>query len=285
MSEHEIHPGLFHGENKTTIGGPFADLPPAPVAAIGAPGLGRLVTLVRFQPDTDQKHGPQHQAHGHVSPMKMGPAPQVLTASVMAQYGSGPIVGVARWGAGNGSQQILEFDVQLGTPTPFLGSSVGGSRSGGVLLSLPASAVQIDCRNDANFIPNVGSVAIGDPTVGTPQATASLAQGVRAGSTQLTRTLYAVYAPAGPGLAAAGSVNLQVPAFARSFRIFRTDAGSSVSVTMVNAAGHNVDGPYNVAANVPSPSFALTPNMLEVFLVNTGASALTVLGCIYELGV
>jgi len=277
MEQHEhILAGLLDGVNASDVGGPSRLLPAAPAAAVGSAGYGQLTTLFRFNPDV-QKHG---------KPSHLGRVPEILTASVNGYGGTGPLVGVARWGSGNGSQQVCEFDIQLGFPF-FLGSNPGGNAAtGGVLFTVVGTSLQVDARNDANLIPNVGigNAALGNAAIGPPLATGSMAKGPRAGGAALTRTIVGTYAPGGPGLAPTTSVNMQVPAFAKKATIFRSNAVEPVQVSFTDLQGTQLDGPYNLAANAPSPTFVLQPNMLFVSVANTGGAALQVVGVVFELG-
>ena len=277
MNLHKPLPGLLDHVNAGSVGGPLMPLPPANVAAVGNAGYGNARTLVNFSPDIK----------GEEKQLDLGRVPEVLTASVFASGGTGPLVGIAQWGSGNGQQQQMEFDIPQ-TFGQFLGSNPGGTNqtAGGVLFSVPGTSLRIDARNDANLIANAGNgnVAIGVAANGTPSATASIGLGNRAGGTQLTRTIYGTYAPGG-GLPATNIVNIQIPAFAKRFTIFRSSTVvGPIQVEMIDFNGSVVDGPYNLAAGATSPTFLLTPSVLEVAIANGGGAPLQVVGCIFELG-
>lgn len=286
MDAHGPHtqlPGLMDGVNATLVGGPSAQLPAAAVAAEGSRGQGQVISLVKFSSDTADKK----------DQLKLGRVPLVLTASIAGNGGTGPLVGIARWGSGNGTQQEMEFDIQQGFPlvtTP--GVALRGRAAGGTLFSVPATSLEIAARNDANFLPSgpLGATPVSAPlgTVadGVPSATASLAIGNRAGGKALTRTLYALYAPAGPGMipGAGGELLIAVPAFAKRFRVFRNSAANSISIVTVNNSFTDIDGPYNEAANTTPQTYELPGAASSIRIRNTGGTNILVLGAVFELG-
>jgi hypothetical protein len=273
---HEQLPGLLDGVNATLVGGPSVALAPA----AGAPSLnafGAIASLVKFNVDI---------AH-HTHHLKLGRVPLVLTASTFVQQGTGPVVGVCRFGSGNGSQQSFEFDVQQGFPLFTVPNITNSATAGGSLFSLPCTSIEINARNDANLLANAG----GDPLglvagAAVPLASASIGIGNRGSSKPLTRTVYGIYAPASVGgrLAPAGIVQVSVPAFAKRFRTFRTDATQPISVALTDGTGTPFDGPYNEAANAPPATYDLPASCSSVVITNTGAAALKVVGCVFELG-
>ena len=190
----------------TLIGGPSRALPPAAAAAEGAAGQGAWTTLVKLPGDVAHRGDPQ----------KIERVPLILTASVFAQVGTGPVVGRAMFGAGNGTQQIVEFDVQIGAPLAQTPGITSAANTGGSILSVPATSLQVDVRNDANLIvsgPLTGgplSLKLGDTSQGTPLVTGSMGQGPRSGSSQLTRTIY-IRNQAVAGVPAGTSVQVPVP--------------------------------------------------------------------------
>lgn len=280
--DHEHHKplaGLLDGVNATFVGGPFAILPPANVAAIGAPGKGPVQTLVKFSADVAKKG----------EPLKLGRVPVVLTASAFGTGGTGPLVGIARWGSGNGSQQEMEFDLQLGFPlaaTPGAAANGAYPTQGGQLFSVPATSLEIAARNDLNLIPGAGSIALGiilAPAVPS-QATASIGIGNRAGvGGGLTRTIIARY---NPGAMLAGQFLVPVPAFAKRFRVIRSSglaAAAAITVNVVDGAFVICDGAYSEAAGVPPTTYTLPSAAAEV-VVTVAAAGCDVVGCIFELG-
>lgn len=272
-TEHHPLPGLLDGVNATLVGGPLIILPPAAAPTIGRLGQGALTSLVKFDADIGAKHNAQ----------KLGRVPLVMTGSVFGSGGGGPLVGVARWGSGNGYQQAMEFDIQLGfpeatlTPPPAAGSTLGGQ-----LFSVPGTSLEIAGRNDANFIPGAGSTALGIGVGAFPPSsgTASIGTGNRAGAGgALTRTIYSYFNPAVPVV---GAFNVAVPAFAKRFRVLRF---GTPALTVQIADGNFVayDGPYTEAAGAPPTTYQL-PGSASVVVVTAAAPGCTVVGCIFELG-
>lgn len=273
MHEHEPLRGLLDGERLTSIGGPLVPLPPAAVA--GANGFGPLATILRFQPDISQ----------HDKPQQMGRSTsRVLTVSCYTLGGAeaGPIVGVATWGAGNGTQQSVEFDISNSLPSP----ATTNSAYGGAVLSVPATSLQIQARNDSNLIPRNGDAPLGN-TVNNPSVTAGFAIGHRNGTVQLTRTIFSVNALLGGPLAVAGAVLVGVPAFAQRFRMFRSSALNAVQVEMLGTGGilSVISGPYIDAASVPPSLYTLPANTQIIRITNNGPGTIDVLGTVFELGI
>lgn len=271
-----VLPGLLDGVNQTFVGAPFALLPAANVPGVGLAGLGPATTLLKFATDIGKRGG--------AGARKLGRAPRVATVSVFAVGGSGPITGIVRWGAGNGSQQELEFDIQTGFPLFTVPVPTGSTKaSGGSIFALPMTSIEVLARNDANLIPyNGGGVALGLPDsspLGAPSATASLALGDRGGSSQLTRTVTTYY---GGVLAPAGTFTISVPAFAQSYRLFRL-GGGAITVQTQDGQANPVDE-YALAADVPAPLIAL-PGSSSGLVVTTAAATLKVLGAIFNLAI
>jgi len=274
--EHRPLPGLLDHVNATWVGGPLKVLAPAAAAAQGLPGLGPLVSLIQFGPPIGAKHDPQ----------KLGRTPLVMTASVFGQGGTGPIVGIARWGSGNGYQQSLEFDIELGFPQATFGGIPPGSTVGGQLFSLPGTSFEIAARNDLNFVPSAGSIALGAvlaPPVPS-QASASLGTGNRAsGGLGLTRTVYGYFNPAVPLV---GTATIPVPAFAKRFRVFRSTgvvAAAAITVLVTDGNFVIIDGSYNEAAGAP-PAIYHLPSAASTVQVTCAGPGCTVVGAIFELG-
>jgi hypothetical protein len=270
---HEQLKGLLDGERLTSIGGALVPLPPAPAAGVNA--FGALQTILRFQPELGLPGAPQHMGRS---------TSRVLTAScyTLNGAGAGPIVGVATWGAGNGAQQSIEFDISTSIPTP----AIINSSFGGAVLSVPATSLQIQARNDSNVLPRVGDAPLGN-TTNTPSATAGFAIGHRNGTSQLTRTIYAVNALLGGPLANGANVVVGVPAFAQRFRMFRSSALNAIQVQMLATGGilSVVSGPYIDAASVPPSLYTLPANTQAIKITNNGPGTIDVLGVVFELGI
>lgn len=270
---HEPLPGLFDSASKAYVGSPLRPLALASVAAVGAAGRGAVQTLINSTPDTD-KHGDSQ---------KLGRVPIVITATVYGVGGgaTGPLVGIAEWGSGNGVQQSVEFDI------PLMGVGAGAAAAGGAILSVPCTAITIKARNDGNVIPRNGDLPIGSifgPVASEtfPAAACSVGTGVKAGNAFLTRTIWAVNG--GAGLAATGSVSVSVPAWAQRFRVLRSDAGQTIQVTTSTLGFQGVSGPINEAANAPPTLYALPSGANAVQITNTGAAAINFIAVLFELG-
>lgn len=255
-----------------SIGGALIDLPPAPAAAVNA--FGPIKTLLRFQPDLAQEGRPQHLGRS---------TSHVLTAScyTLGGAGAGPVVGIAQWGAGNGAQQSVEFDITNSLPTP----TVSNSAFGGSVLSVPGTSLQISARNDSNVIPRAGDTALGN-TVNNPKASAGFGIGHRAGTAQLTRTIYAVNLPTGAQFVPGNHVDIGIPAFSQRFRMFRSSALNAVQVEFLGTGGifAVTSGPYIDAASVAPSLYTIPANTLLLRITNNGPGNIDVLGVLFELG-
>lgn len=269
--------GLMAGMDPGRVGGPAKPVLAAAAAAVAPAGLGPLVSLVKFQAkaNTTDPH------HLHADPATLtgsiyanGNSGQ---AGLLVSRGFGPLVAVVKWGAANSGEQTAEFDIPI--------NSLAAVQGGGTLFTVVGDYLEIAARNDASLIPRVGDAALGaDGAPALPTVGATIGVGNRSGaSSPLTRTIWIAFNPAG-GLAAATSGSASVPKFAKSFRVFRTDATQPVSVTVLGDSTLAQDGPYNIAANVPSPEFPLNSTAGTVQVTNTGAAALTSVGVIFNIG-
>lgn len=260
------------------IGGTGIPVPPAQVASATL-GKGAEVGILRMAgSDVDEND------------------PQMVTIAINAQPGSavtgsegafsplggGPLVGIVTWGSGLGAQNRAEFDLPLQGPiNPNAANPLPSVFGSGVLVSVPASALEIKCRNDARFIPPGGTDPIGNIAVA-PVVTASLGTSERGGPSKLFYTQWLVSSVAG-GLAAAATIFCPIPAFAKSFRIMRQSAAQTISFT-VNGSTLGIDGPYNVAANAMAPNVELSGNTYQINITNTGAGVIQSLAVLFEIG-
>jgi hypothetical protein len=254
---------LFRGVDQGKIGG-SQEVPAAGALAIAPNGLGLEKGIVTFR-----------SAEGDDDP-------QLITATLFARFRdafTGPLVGIAEWGSGDGATQRVEFDL------PIVGVPSGNSQSAsGVSLSVPATSLQIKARNDAALLVRASDNPLGDGGLGTVAIiTASLAAGNRAGSGRLTRTMYNRKAPAASGLAPAASVLIPLSPFATSFQIFRASAAQTISFAPADFGGTAIDGPYNVAANAKAPEMPIPQGTVWILVTNTGAAEILTLGVQYFL--
>lgn len=268
-------PGLLDGVNQSYVGGPFRVVPPATLPAVSLAGRGALVSLIKMQSDIAGK-----QDH-----LKLGRVPIVLTASVFGASGSGPLVGIALFGSGNGSQQQFEFDIQAGVPEATSTPSPSGPTLslGGQLFSLPCTSLEINARNDANVRLAAGQDTLGDTSAGASSATASIGIGNRAGvGGGLTRTIYGYKSVAVPLI---GVATIAVPAFAKRFRVFRTinPTASAITVGIQDAAFVTIDGAYSEAAGAVPATYQL-PGAAATVTVTVAAPGASCVGCVFELG-
>lgn len=262
---------LFTAQNPSSFGGVTLNLPAAGASAAG-------VNAATGQPFPAFGGTPAFGSAGLGQPQSLiqfrgkGDDPQMVTAAVTAVGPGGPITGIVYWGSGNGQNHKAEFDVGS------FGNADDPSPIGGTLISVPATHFELQVRNDGNFIPGLpglGSFALGSP--GTiPTVIGSLGVGTKISGTRAVRTTYFCNANAvGPGLIAGANTGpLTVPPFATSLIVTRSDAGNSISVTLLNAFGLVMDGPYNVAANTRCPEIPISGWVKFIQIANTGATAI-----------
>lgn len=275
-------PMLLDGVLKGMVGSPSIFLPLAAAAAQVPAGQGVTKTLINLSADLDlhdHQTGKQHAG-------KLGRAPLVLTASVfgVGSGSSGPLVGTAQWGSGNGAQQSVEFDI------PLSGVNLSSAQaSGGAQLTVPCTALSITARNDGNVIPVLGGQPIGDAfgipfqvANVLPTAAASIGIGSKQSGSVLTRTIW--IANGGGGLAATASVGVAVPAWAQCVRVLRFDASNTIQVTIVSLGLSTLAGPYNEAANAPPTVYVLPSTAGSITVKNTGGAAIAFMALVFELG-
>lgn len=254
-----------HRVKQGNIGGSASG--PVLPASVGSGAHGQEVSLIQFSGDDKD--------------------PQMLTAAIAAltdPLTTGPYVGIVQFASGHGDQQRVEFDIVTNEGTQLSGVGNICTPGGGAVISLVGSSARVSVRNDAAYKPDgVAGLSLGNPAAGGVSFTASLAVGARVGgdsSTQLTITV----ANQVGGFLAAGIRTFPIPPFARSFRAFRASANESISISLVDCTGLVVDGPYNVAANVPAPIINLIGRAVLVQINNTGGAAIDVAGAIFQLG-
>jgi hypothetical protein len=254
---------LFTAQNPGSFGGVTLQLQPSGAPTRGIGGLGQAQSLLQFRGKGDD--------------------PQMITAAVTAVGPGGPITGIIFWGSGNGQNHRCEFDVGS------FGNANDPSPIGGTLVSVNATHLELQVRNDGNFIPGFpgdGSFAIGAPTP-VPTVIGSLGIGTKISGTRAFKTTYLVNANAGgPGLPAGGTSFLTpLPPFTTSFVIQRSDAQNSMSFVLMNAFGLVMDGPYNVAANARCPEIPMSGWTKFIQITNTGGTAINNLSIISFLAI
>jgi hypothetical protein len=258
---------LLDGARAAAVGGPQVLLPIGP-RNVAPAGQGQEQSLVKEnEPNQDEQ--------------RVTDAPRILTAtvSVVGDGGldaAGPCIAVVRWGSGNGGHLTAEVDVPIA-------AGIAGIFSGGLIFSVMGDYLEISARNDSNVTPRQGDDPIG-LNVGRMLATASVAVGPRGGNRPVTRTIYGVNGNG--GLVGADFVAIPIPPFARTFRVFRSDS-LAVRVLQRSATIAAVDGPYAIAATVPSPVFPVLGDGIFVEVSNpaaAGTAPIDVVGIIFELG-
>lgn len=251
---------LFTAQNPGSFGGTTQNLQAAGAPSLAPAGLGQAQSLLQFRGKGDD--------------------PQMITATIFAisppsLAPTGPLTGILFWGSGNGQNQRAEFDIGV------TGNADDASLSGGTMVSVPATHLELQVRNDGNLIPVGGSNTIGS-TGGPVSVIASLGVGAKISNTRAVRTAWLING--GAGLAPGATIQAFVPPFATSFVVQRDDAGNALQIdTSMNSGLTFTDGPYNVAANARSPEFSISGWVSLVRIKNTGATPITNLSILFFL--
>lgn len=274
-----VNPGMLGG----TTG---ASIPPAPAAGVGVLGQGQAVNVLQFRPSNVTSSDGQEQ----------NIAPEMIVASVVGQGGTGPLVGIARWGSGRSGMFQMEFDIPMpgAQGNAFIITNTSVPTLGGAFIAVPGEALEISARNDANMKTRAQDTPMGNSQLGNPQAYAALGLGNRK-SSPLYRTIFGVWnnvavAPGG-GLVDGGFVTVNIPPFATAYRVFRSvgsGAGAAhVSFQTLDTQGNQLDGPIDLAMGVLSPEIALPGKSGMVTLTNLdggGAGGVVqIIGCVFTL--
>lgn len=252
-------------------------VPPAATAAKGSAGQGPPQPIVKFA-------GVERD-------------PQVVTASVFVFDPSngvtdyGPMVGIALWGSGNSDMHIAEFDIPGSRFTQGSLDQFGQvEQGGGAIISVPCSSLEMRVRNDGNFIPPVGTLAIGSSNI---NGFGSGAIGVGNQTSELFRTIWMVNAAAGggAGLGVGASTRANVPPYARTVRIMRlTDVAGAIQANAMRVFRVNkTTGTYDVftvAANALCPEVPISGNDVQIGIINDdGAQQIDKAAAIFGIGI
>lgn len=279
---------LFKGVGTSNFGN-SATVSPAQAPGQAPDGFGLQKTVVKFP------------GSARIDNVAQEADPAVVTASVYATptpdgnlQAGGPITGIALWGTGDGGIQTAEFDIPVITgasPAVFPPTS---PFSGGTLISVPATSLEIRARNDQNLIPPpIGAVVsqpIGNTSGGDVIVTASIGKGTKSSFFRATRTIWAANGLAGVGLAPTDSSIIIIPPFAASFRVMRSNTtvatpAGAFSVALGTTTRLISDGFYTVAAGTLSPEIILSGQETIVVIENTGAQTFDQLAVIFYLAI
>jgi hypothetical protein len=256
---------LFAGKNPGMFGGQSQNIIPAGAAAVAPNGFGANASLLQFRGSDND--------------------PQMITASIMAQgmlvggaTGSGPMTGILSWGSGNGQNQSVEFDI--GCKGTFNGRVF--SPIGGTMISVPASRIDLQVRNDSNLLAQNGTgTSIGGNVIGV-NVTAALAVGTKISNTRAARTIWLFNDPGAAQFTPTNQVICNIPPFATSFVVMRDSANQSISFELLGTS-NQYDGPYNVAANVRCPETPISGWIDGIRITNTGSVGIERLSVLFFL--
>lgn len=194
---------------------------------------------------------------------------------------TGPIIGIVEWGVG-GAYNRIEFNL----PPAYtwrqnggIGSPVQGEN--GVTLSIACSSLRVMARNDARQPP------VNDPTavIGSDSFAGDYSAFVAQGSAYkpcgpLQRAIVAVSAN-GAALAAAGSVAIGIPRFAKRVRFPRRPLTSTLDVMV---GGDIVGSAYTESIGAGTQGqIELNPLANTLTISNTSAGNITVLTAVFDL--
>jgi hypothetical protein len=167
-------------------------------------------------------------------------------------------VAFVQWGAGEAE---AEAEIDFGI--------------GGVVFTLPASAIRITAEYEDNFAAGESPQPI---RVG---AFASVGSGAR--QSKLTRTRFV-----GDSIPPAGTTAFEVPPFAKALRVLGGDqAARALRLDFFSDPASSTPlYSLEVPAGTPSPLVDLAPDITSVLMTNTGAAALAAgVRAVFELGI
>jgi len=178
-------------------------------------------------------------------------------ASSAGQVNAAACVALVQWGAGEAE---AEAEIDFGV--------------GGVVFTLPASSIRITAVYEGNFAATESppSVRVG--------AFASVGSGGR--MSKLTRTRF----QSGP-IDPAQEVSFEVPPFGKAVRVLAGDQGTR-ALRLDFFSDEGLDPVYSipVPAGAEAPLVDLSPEIISVVMVNTGADAIPAgARAIFELGI
>jgi hypothetical protein len=178
-------------------------------------------------------------------------------ATSAGQVNAAACVAFVQWGAGEAEAEA-EIDFGLG----------------GVVFTLPASAIRITAEYEGNFS---GSESSPPVRVG---AFASVGSGAR--TSRLTRTRFV-----GPAVDPAQPVDFEVPPFAKAVRVLGGDqAARALRLDFFSDTSRPPIYSIPVPAGAESPLVDLSPDITTVRMTNTGATALAMgARAVFELGI
>ncbi len=233
-----------------------------PTAAVDAQGQPQ--TLVKIE-------GPATGTR--MITVAMHALPVINPASPDIPFAGGPFVGVVEWSGGGGGGSI-EFDVPTnrsgGSPRTAILAGVG--KGSGAMVAVPASVIKAHVRNDCNVL--VGPLTAGVPPVGAiPLGTSAvnlaplipIVSGVASYEGKvgrLQRTVWAVKQANATQLAAPAVVNINVPPYARSFRLLRMQsvAADVILVTLNGPSNTNAAiETFSIPGTAPCPEIIVGP--------------------------
>lgn len=270
---------LMDGNDPATVGGASQPVPAAPAVGTLRQGQGQFIALLQFTAAGMEDSDP----HG----IRLKKTPKVVCITVSGTGGTGPLVGRLQWGSGRSAMFAMEFDIPMpgAIGAAFDATNTSQQPTGGILLAVPANALDLAVRNDANMRPRAADTAVGNPDLGISTASANLGTGSR-NSSPLTRTVFGAYNPAA-GLAALDFCTIAIPPFSRTFNVFRTSTGGvaavACTVEVLDVRGQTLIGPIAVAAGAASPEFPVPVSAGMVRITNTGGVAATAVGAVFTL--
>lgn len=256
---------MFAGQNPGSYGG-FALVDPAGAAALAPTGFGAEQSVFQFRGAPDD---PNVVSVG----IAAGPA-------AAGQFPPGPLTGIVLFGSGNQDLIRAEFDIPSVQNNALAASS---QFSGGVIITVPATNVEVRARHDGNLVPPtvaaVAMVRIGNAqSVGQARVSAGLALGPRSANSRVTRTIWIISKGGGAGLAPTDAGTCLIPPFAQSVRVLRSNNGTGSQAGSMRVGfgtlngGASSDGGYDVAAGAVSPEFPLGGTETTLTVLNNNAA-------------
>jgi hypothetical protein len=247
--------------------------------------LSQSVTLIKVEADVHATR---------MTTIAMMALPKTDPTAPELPFPIGPLIGIVEFSGGGGGG-VIEFDVpdNGGGNAQFAGNNrqIGVTPGGGAMVSVPGSVIKAYVRNDANLKPTLmmsgiagaNPIAIGVPAI-VSQVKAFVGYEQKTG--RLTRTVWCTRNnPVGVPAGARTFVN--VPPFARSFRLLRLQTVPADTIT-IGLRGPNNLGvaleTFVLVGGIVSPEFVLGPTtMLDLLFTVGNAGTLQSLAVVFEI--
>jgi hypothetical protein len=255
------------------------------VANGGDTTLSQSVTLIKVE-------APLHATR--MTTIAMMAFPKIDPTAPQLPNPIGPLIGIVEFSGGGGGG-VIEFDVPCngGGNAQFVGNNrqIGGTEGGGAMVSVPGSIIKAYVRNDANLKPTLMMSGIGGAnpiSIGVPAIFGIVKAfvGYQQKTGHLTRTVWCTRNNP-VGVPAGASTFINVPPFARSFRLLRDQTVAADTITIDWRGPLVIGNPletFVLAGGIVSPEFALGPtSLLNLTFTAGNAGTLRSLAVVFDI--